>query len=206
MDLILTESQFKKIIIESRYSTLSNYIKVLNDFSSEILTNSRKRFGINLKLLSTWGASVGGLVMPLDNFIRSGNFNLTQEQTYLILVGVASFLFYDAKQLYINIFGKIKREGIESEFKEVLNKGIQLKKAFIEFLNSLNITVSSISELATYSFLIPIISDIVSLVDSSQGITESATLITKRLLASGILMISSETLFRVIKKILSRFR
>jgi hypothetical protein len=35
---------------------------------------------LNLKLLLTWGASVGGLVMPLDRFIKSGRFELTDEQ------------------------------------------------------------------------------------------------------------------------------
>ena len=36
-------------------------------------------------MLLTWGASVGGLMMPLDNYIKSGNFNLNDREEILIL-------------------------------------------------------------------------------------------------------------------------
>jgi ribosomal protein S8 len=205
MNLLITENQYKVILLESNYSSITKNIKELKEFGNKVLNLAYKKFGLNLKLLTTWGASVGGLVLPLDNFIRSGEFNLTEDQSYLILVGVTSFLFFESKGVISNIFRKVKKEGIEDEFKKVLKVGIELKNAFIGFLNSLNITVFNVMELAAYSFLIPIITDILDLSDPSSDIIETSKLITKRIASAGILIVSSEALFRAIQKILKRF-
>jgi hypothetical protein len=206
MDLLISESQYKLILLESSYSNLTQSVKELKDFGNKVVRIALKKFGLNLRLLSTWGASVGGLVMPLDNFIRTGEFNLTDEQSYLILAGVTAFLFFETRRQKIGIFAKIKKEGLENEFNRVLEVGGRLKSAFVGFLNSLNITISSVMELAAYSFLIPIITDIIDYLEPSSDIIEISKLISKRLIAAGGVIISSEMLFKVIQKILRRFK
>jgi hypothetical protein len=206
MDLLISESQYKLILLESSYSNLTQSVKELKDFGNKVVRIALKKFGLNLRLLSTWGASVGGLVMPLDNFIRTGEFNLTDEQSYLILAGVSAFLFFETRRQKIGIFAKIKKEGLENEFNRVLEVGERLKSAFVGFLNSLNITISSVMELAAYSFLIPIITDIIDYLEPSSDIIEISKLISKRLIAAGGVIISSEMLFKVIQKILRRFK
>lgn len=204
MDFLINESQLKVILQEQDQSKMSNYMKELYSYTSDLVNKARKTYGLNLKLLLTWGASVGGLVMPLDRFIRSGRFELTDEQVVLILIGVACTFFYDNVKSLKNILNKIKQEGLDDIFMEVLTKGRNLKDSFYKFLNSANVTLGSTLELITYSFLIPIITDLQSAVVDGADIHTTAMTIAKRLIASGVVVVGQIALTENIKKIIKR--
>ena len=206
MDFLINESQLRIILQEQDKSNMSDNMKELYSFTSNLITRAKKNYGLNLKLLLTWGASVGGLVMPLDNFIRTGRFELTEPQATLILIGVASTYFYDNAKTLKLIHDKIKEEGIQDTFKEVLIKAKNLKESFGKFLNSANITLGSTMELLTYSFLIPIISDIQEVSYSGDNVGLAAVTIAKRLLASGVIIVSRIALTDVIRHIIKKFR
>jgi hypothetical protein len=205
MDFLISESQLRIILQEQDQSRMSDYMRELYSFTSNLVTKVRKTFGLNLKLLLTWGASVGGLVMPLDNFIRTGRFELTEEQMTLILVGVACMYFYENSKELKKVLVKIKEEGLEDTFKEVLVKSKNLKKSFLKFLSSINVTLGSSLDLITYSFLIPIISDIAYLGKGEVDLQTTAMVIAKRLVASGVVTVGQIALTETIKKILKRF-
>lgn len=206
MDFLINESQLRIILQEQDKSNMSDNMKELYSFTSNLITRAKKNYGLNLKLLLTWGASVGGLVMPLDNFIRTGRFELTEPQATLILIGVACTYFYDNTKTLKLIHNKIKEEGIQDTFKEVLIKAKNLKESFGKFLNSANITLGSTMELLTYSFLIPIISDIQEVSYSGDNVGLAAVTIAKRLLASGVIIVSRIALTDVIRHIIKKFR
>jgi hypothetical protein len=185
---------------------MSDYMKELYSFTSNLVNKAKKTYGLNLKLLLTWGASVGGLVMPLDNFIRTGRFELTDEQATLILIGVACTYFYDNVKTLKTILTKIKEEGLEDTFKEVLIKSRNLRDSFFNFMKSVNVTLGSTLELVTYSFLIPIITDIQSAIIQGSDIQTTSMTIAKRLFASGVVLIGQIALTETIKKILKKFQ
>ena len=203
MDFLINESQLRVILQEQDQSKMSDYMKELYSFTSNLVNKAKKAYGLNLKLLLTWGASVGGLVMPLNNFIKSGRFELTDEQATLILIGVACTFFYDNARALRSILLKIREEGLEDTFKEVLIKGRNLKDSFAKFLKSANVTLGSTMELITYSFLIPIITDVQSAVDGGDLQTIAMT-IAKRLVASGVVLVGQIALTDTIKKILKK--
>jgi len=205
MDFLINESQLRTILQEQDQSKMSNYMKELYSFTSNLVTKAKKSYGLNLKLLLTWGASVGGLVMPLDRFIKSGRFELTDEQATLILVGIACTFFYDNAKSLRTILLKIKDEGLEDTFKEVLVKSKNLKNSFTTFLKSANVTLGSTLELVTYSFLIPIITDIQSAIVDGGDLQTTAMTIAKRLVASGVVLVGQIALTETIKKILKKF-
>jgi hypothetical protein len=205
MDFLINESQLRTILQEQDQSKMSNYMKELYSFTSNLVTKAKKSYGLNLKLLLTWGASVGGLVMPLDRFIKSGRFELTDEQATLILVGIACTFFYDNAKSLRRILLKIKDEGLEDTFKEVLVKAKNLKNSFTTFLKSANVTLGSTLELVTYSFLIPIITDIQSAIVDGGDLQTTAMTIAKRLVASGVVLVGQIALTETIKKILKKF-
>ena len=157
MDFLINESQLRLILQEQDQSKMTDYMKDMYSFTSKLVEKAKKIYGLNLRLLLTWGASVGGFVLPLDNFIKTGRFNLTEEQQVLILIGIASTYFYDNSRAIKLILKKIKAEGLEDVFKEVLIKSKNLKNSFFKFLDSSNITLGSSMDLIAYSFLIPII-------------------------------------------------
>lgn len=205
MKFLITENHLEYIIENHKSDNLEKSIKDLHVFANKLYSDVKLKFGIDLKLLTTWGAAVGGLVAPLDEFIRTGNFNLNEGQVSLILVGIAATLFFDNEVFFKKIYKKIKSENIEEEFLSVLKKGQELKKSFIKFMISLNISINNVSALVRYSFLIPIIMDLQMLVYNEDDLVKITKLITTRILASGAVLVSSELLYQIIRRILRKF-
>jgi hypothetical protein len=206
MDFLISESQLRTILMEEDNSKLSNNMKQLNTFTNDIVNKVIKNYGLNVKMLLTWGTSVGGLVMPLDNFIRNNNFDLTDNQRALVLIGVAFAVFFENKRGFTSILKKIKEEGLEETFLEVVSKGKELKNSFLRFLDSCRITSGAVLDTVAYSFLIPIIADIYSLSADTSNVNETALLIAERLIASGAVILSKELLSSGLKKIVRKFK
>lgn len=206
MEFLITEAQLKTILTEQDKSKMTDYMKELYSFTENIVNRAKSIYGLNLKMLLTWGTSVGGLMIPLDEFIKSGNFNLNEEQSILILAGVASLLFFENKRGAAKLIEKIKEEGILPQFEAILSKGQELKSAFVGFLSSINVTIGSLMEVAAYSFLIPIIFDISSIAQSSTNLRQSSLQIVERLLASGVIGLSGQSLTVAIRKILKKLK
>ena len=206
MEFLITESQLKTILTEQDKSKMTDYMKELYSFTENIVNRVKSIYGLNLKMLLTWGTSVGGLMIPLDEFIKTGDFNLNDEQTILILAAAASLLFFENKRGVAKLIEKIREEGILPQFEQILSKGQELKSVFVDFLNSVNITIGSLMEVAAYSFLIPIIFDISAIAESSTNLRQSTLQIVERLLASGVIGLSGQSLTVAIRKILKKLK
>jgi hypothetical protein len=204
MDFLINESQLRLILQEQDQSKMSDYMKEMYSYTSNLVERAKSIYGLNLKLLLTWGASVGGFVLPLDEFIRTGRFELNEAEQTLILVGIACSVFYDNSRALKLIYKKIKEQGLEDTFKEVLIKSKNLKNSFSKFLSSANVTISSSLDLVAYSFLIPIITDILNGA-SSGDVGMVAKTIAKRLVASGVVIVSQAVLTDAIKKLIKKF-
>ena len=200
MEFLITESQLKLILQEQDQSKMSDYMKEMYSYTKNLVEKSKKIYGLNLKLLLTWGASIGGFVLPLDNFIKTGRFELNDVEQTLILIGIACSVFYDNSRTLKLIYKKIKENGLEDVFKEVLVKSKNLKSSFSRFLSSVNVTVSSSLDLLAYSFLIPIITDILDASVNGGDIEIMSKTIAKRLIASGVVIVSQVFLSETIKK------
>ena len=206
MDFLITESQLQTILFEQNDSKLTSNMKQLYSFTNNMVNNVIKNYGLNLKMLLTWGTAVGGLVMPLDNLIKSGNFNLSDKEVSLVLAGVAFTVFFENKRGLVSIVKKIKEEGLTEVFTTVLQRAELLKKSFVNFLSACKITSGAVLDTVAYSFLIPIITDIYSVATQSSNLTEASLLIAERLVASGVVILSKEILSVVLKKIMKKFK
>ena len=205
MEFLITESQLKLILQEQDQSKMSDYMKEMYSYTKNLVDKSKKIYGLNLKLLLTWGASIGGFVLPLDNFIKTGRFELNDVEQTLILIGISCSIFYDNSRTLKLIYKKIKEHGLEDVFKEVLVKSKNLKSSFSRFLSSANVTVSSSLDLLAYSFLIPIITDILDASVNGGDIEIMSKTIAKRLIASGVVIVSQVFLSEAIKKLIKKF-
>jgi len=206
MDFLINESQLRTILQEQDESRMNGYMKTMYSFTKNLVNRASKVYGLNLKMLLTWGTAVGGLVMPLDQFIKSGDFNLSDDQRYLVLAGIAFILFFDNKKGLVDVLKKIKEEGLEEVFRKTLNKGQELKSSFKGFLSSLNVSVGSFMDTVAYAFLIPIILDIQNIAESSVDPKEAGLLIAERLVSSGIVVVGAQVLSQVIRKIIQKLK
>ena len=206
MDFLINESQLRTILQEQDESRMNGYMKTMYSFTKNLVNRAGKVYNLNLKMLLTWGTAVGGLVMPLDQFIKSGDFNLSDDQRYLVLAGIAFILFFDNKKGLVDVLKKIKEEGLEEVFKKTLDKGKELKSSFKGFLFSLNVSVGSFMDIVAYAFLIPIILDIQNIAESSVDPKEAGLLIAERIVSSGIVVIWAQALSQVIRKIIQKLK
>lgn len=206
MNFLISENQLKVILSEGLRESFQENMKIINAFSHEIVNRVKRKYGLNLKLLLTWGTSFGGLVMPLSNFIEKGGFNLDENQKSLLLLGVAAVLYFDNKSAIKKIFTKIKEEGLQKEFETVLGKGFELRKAFFGFIQSLDTSITSFSEIVSYAFILPIVSDIYDVAMKTDSIETAAGNITSRLIASGVTLVGAELLHSLIKSMSKRFK
>ena len=206
MDFLINEFQLRTILQEQDESRMNGYMKTMYSFTKNLVNRAGKVYNLNLKMLLTWGTAVGGLVMPLDQFIKSGEFNLSDDQRYLVLAGIAFILFFDNKKGIVDVLKKIKEEGLEEVFKKTLDKGKELKSSFKGFLFSLNVSVGSFMDIVAFAFLIPIILDIQNIAESSVDPKEAGLLIAERLVSSGIVVIGAQALSQVIRKIIQKLK
>jgi len=206
MEFLITEKQLRKIISESEDGQLSNAMKTLRSFVVELVRRVRKSYNLNLRMLLTWGTSVGGFLLPLDRYIKTGDFNVNDEQRMLILSGICFMLLLEGKRGIYKILEKIREEGLEETFDRVLTKAIELKNVFKIFMETIVTTLGTTMEIVSYSFLLPIIPDIYNLANNVSNIEETASLIAERLIASGVVLMSKEILTDVIKKLIEKFK
>jgi len=206
MDFLINESQLRAILQEQDESRMGDSVKEMYSFTKNLVNRVGKVYGLNLKMLLTWGTAVGGLVLPLDQFIKTGNFDLTDDQRYLVLAGIAFILFYENKKGLVKILETIKEEGLEDAFRMGLEKAKELKSAFKGFLSSLNVSVSSFMDTVAYAVLIPIILDIQNIAHGTSDPKESALLIAERLVSSGIVVIGAQALSQTIRKIIEKIK
>ena len=205
MDFLITETQLKTILNEEKSSKIINSLKYLNSFTKELIIKAKKDWDLDFKFLITWGTAIGGFAAPLNHFIRTGDFNLTDKQITLILIGIVSVYYYNNKSALMKILQIIKSEGIENEFKRVLSKSKELKNSFVKFMISINKTMSDTFSIMRYSFLIPIISDdIMETLIGGSDVKTATALIVKRLLAYGVITFGSDVLSNTIEGILKR--
>lgn len=206
MDFIITESQLKFVLEEKNKPKISQDIKSLWVFTKDITNRVKNKYGLDFKLLMTWGATVGGLVLPLDTFIRSGDLQLTDDQIALILFGCATTVIFDNERIMLQVIKSLKDEGLVDTFRKVIKTAKELKESFIDFLLSLNMSVGNVASLIRYSFLIPIIPDLLSYANNPSNLNETVEIIVNRVLASGVLTVSTEVLTQIIRKSLIRMR
>ena len=103
MEFLITESQLRVLLQEEEKSQLGLYMKNMYAFTKQMLNKVFRSYGINLRMLLTWGTSVGGLVLPLDQYLRTQHLGLNEDQRMLVLVGIIFALFFERNYL-LNIY------------------------------------------------------------------------------------------------------
>lgn len=205
MEFLISQSQLQLILNEQRGDdNISDSLKRMKSFTNNMVGKVLKTYDINLKMFLTWGTSIAGLVMPLNEFLKSGNLQLNENERYLVLCGVAFLIFFEGKRGMQKLLMKIKEEGLEEVFDATILKAYQLKDAFTDFLRSTKIISSQFLEIISYAFLIPIIGDIQGLVANTTDLKSTAIMVAERLIASGAILLSREVLLNLVRKLIKR--
>lgn len=206
MSVIINENQKKILIKESLIKDISDTVKNNFEFAKEILQASKEQMGINLQFLLTWGASIGGFVGPLTQFVEGENPELTPTQVTSIMIGITATYYLDNKKTIYEILKKIKEDGLGEVFVKTLKKAEKLKSSFLSFIESLNLTFHKVSNMMTYTFIIPLVEKILQLSQSGEISDQDIRQLVLRIGSFGLLTVSSIAVVNLVKRMVKRFR
>ena len=204
--LLINENQKRIILRESVNNEFGDMVKQNYKFVKDVLKMSSKQMGMNFEFLFTWGASIGGFVGPLNEFISGRYPNVSDVEMSLILTGIIATFYMNNKEMIRKILERIKSEGLSEEFKTGLNKANQLKSTFVDFMDGLNITLHSVTNIMSYAFIIPLIPIVYSAVNSVAFKSGDAKEIAIRLSSFGILTVSSIVMKELFSKLIRVFK
>ena len=205
MDIILTESQYIKLLLERHENKMSEVLQDNRSITKKIIEDVKSKFGLDFTFLGTWGAVIGGFVGPINDYMSNRYPNLSETDITLISFGIILTFFSSNKEKLNKVLQLIKEKKLITFFDRALSKSYDLKEAFFNFLGSLNITFSKVSSMIAYAFLIPLmplLKDMVAL-DMSK---EQIDLLVMGLTHYTGLSISSSILYNLVNKIIERFK
>jgi hypothetical protein len=205
MNILITESQERMILNESIGNELGNILRKNGDIG-KLITSQIKEITGNDKIgILTFGASIGGMMGPVGNFLEGKYPSMNDVEISLLLTGVIATFLFNSPKLVKKVTDKIKEQGLENEFEVAKSKTEELRDTFYDFMESLNITLFKVTNVLGFAFLIPLLPYIHEL--SSGNLTiQDINKIVKILTSYGIITISSSTLKEIIVKLIKRFR
>ena len=206
MSVIINENQKKILIKESLIKDISDTVKNNFEFAKEILQASKEQMGINLQFLLTWGASIGGFVGPLTQFVEGENPELTPTQITSIMIGITATYYLDNKKTIYEILKKIKEDGLGEVFVKTIKKAEKLKSSFLSFIESLNLTFHKVSNMMTYTFIIPLVEKILQMSQGGEITDQDIRQLALRIGSFGLLTVSSIAVVSLVKRMVKRFR
>tara|TARA_R110000782_G_scaffold39840_11_gene92240 strand:+ start:2000 stop:2617 length:618 start_codon:yes stop_codon:yes gene_type:complete len=199
INIIITEEQKRILIKESIKSKMGDVVKSNYEFTKKIIGETIQTTGINLEFMLTWGASIGGFMVPINEYLKSGSVEISDMDLSLVLTSIMATLYLENKTTIKELRKQIRDRGLSDVFISGLKKTEELKYTFLKFIESMNITFSKVSNMLAYSFIVPILP---MLYDIESTETQA---IVERLLSFGLITISSIVLRDLISKIIKRF-
>lgn len=205
MNILITESQERMILNESIGREFGDILKRNSDIAKLISVQIKEITGGDKAALLTFGASIGGLMGPVGDFLEGKYPNMNDLEISLLLTGVISTFFYNSPKLIDKIKSKISEKNLDSEFDVALSKAQELKDTFFDFMESLNITLFKVSNILGFAFLIPLLPYIHQLSEGKLSMADINKIVTI-LLSYGVITITSSTLKEIMVKLIKRFK
>jgi hypothetical protein len=205
MKIIITENQKKSLLNESIANKIADSVTKMKNFTKKVISEASEQTGLDFSFLLSWGATLGGLMIPVSQFIEGNHPELSSMDLSLIIIGAITTYYTSNKKIISKLLDEIKKRGLIDIFDEVLSATENLKNVFLSFVESLNITVNRMSNMLAYTFIIPLLPQLLEIAQS--GFDENLIRsLSMRLAGYGVVTISSTVLKNLITKIIKRFR
>jgi hypothetical protein len=205
MDVILNENQYKKIILEVAKKKIEGSSEENKNLIKRIVSDVKREFKLDLKFILTYSVTIGGLIGPVYEIVSSSIPSLSSVEMSLISVGVIMTYYYNNVELLNRILIKIRDNGLINEFNLMLEKTENLKLAFLDFVQSLNVTIGSMSNILAFTFLLNVLSTLVNFAENDFTDLETSKLIISLLGYFGTLA-SKHITKELLTKMIERFK
>lgn len=205
MKVVLSESQYLKVLTESKKAEVESVLSDSKRFTRKLMSDVKEQFGIDFSFAATWGSVIGGFAKPISDYLHGIHPELTDSQLSLIIFGIVLTFFSSSTEKLKTVLDIIKDKKLITFFNQGLMKAYDLRDSLFSFLESLNVTFSKVSNMIAYAFLIPITPLLynVATMDLTQDQIE---LIAKSVGHWGGIVVPSKMLYAIVKRMIERFR
>ena len=107
INIIITEEQKRILIKESIKSKMGDVVKSNYEFTKKIIGETIQTTGINLEFMLTWGASIGGFMVPINEYLKSGSVEISDMDLSLVLTSIMATLYLENKTTIKITFSKV---------------------------------------------------------------------------------------------------
>lgn len=206
MEIFITESQFNKLLSEEKRNFISSVFDKSGQSVKRIIRNVKKQYKLDFTYLSSYGAVIGGFMMPIEEYLHGTFPKLNEGQISLICFGLIMTFFASNEEKLNKVLGIIKDEGLTKFFDIALAKAYDLRDSFANFMDSLKLSLPTMTHALAYSFIIPVLPILVNVVSQSDGRMENIGMIVKAILTYTALSTSSKLLEEILSKIVKRLK
>ena len=205
VQILITESQKKYLLKESVFNIISDKLEQMSSFTKKVLKESSKQIGMNLEFMIGWGAAIGGFMGPINDFVQGNHPELSDVELSLIITGLTANYFFDNKELSMKVLKKLKENNLMDVYKEAKSKSSQLFKTFVEFIQSLNLQLQKVTNIMSYTFIIPLLPMIYDIAKSGHINMNQTKEIAIRIAGFATLTVSGIMLKNLLWKLIKRF-
>ena len=112
MKILISESSNKMILTESVLNDIKDKLMSAKEVAIEAIKSTAKQLNMDLKFLLTWGASIGGLMGPLSDYINGNYPEIDEASVYSLIVGAVSIVFYNNEKQIRKVIEDIQEKGL----------------------------------------------------------------------------------------------
>ena len=205
MEIILKETQYKNLLIESIENKIESESQKQKSFINNLIKPLKGDFNLDLKFLLTWSTTIGGLVHPVYTLVKDSNPQISESDLSLITVGTILTFFYNKKELLHEILQKIRENNLVEIFDQMLSKTYDLKYAFEDFISSLGVTFSNLTSILAFTFLLNVLGIVTSAANEGLG-QDEYMLIVKSILLYFATNTTKNIASKILNKMFDRFK
>jgi hypothetical protein len=204
MDILIKESQTKLLITEGVSEILKDIYEDTIDYSADLYKRVVKKFGINVRILLTFSAAIGGIARPLEEYLAGKYPELNEEEIIMLVVAIVSILWNENRNIVKEFVGKIQTLGIDDEFKDGLKKAKKLQSSFSRFMLTVLQGGATLSDIAAYTYMIPLVGHLVMVLQGQDFSPEQIEMLVRRLSLIGVFHVSTAVLQMIVDRILGK--
>jgi predicted transcriptional regulator len=96
----ITDLQRRKLILESASNDIENISNESKKLGESILDEVKKQTNLDLGILLSWSASIGGFMSPLNDIIQGKFPEFSDSDRFLVLSGLLFSVLYQNKKFF----------------------------------------------------------------------------------------------------------
>lgn len=199
MKVVLTEEQYRRILKEGYNEKIGSRLMKLHDFSKKVVSDAAHQLKFDFRFLISYGAGIGAILQSVFEYL-DGNFNgLDDTQIAGLAVMAVGVIFFENKDLK-SALSKVNDMGLTDELDQAVAYTDKLKSKFSYLLKLLGMSIHRVSNIVSYSFLIPILSIVIEIVTKHGVDSTQFQMLIESLLTSGLIAVEGVALRDVLIK------